>query len=128
MPETDSSVRNNKKSFGVAVKIATPILIKAMKDYNNFVYPAIFRKSDEGGYLVEFPDLHGFTEGDNLTEAFNMAGDCLLAMIDCEDIAALPKPTPLESIKVKEGDYVMLVKPCYFDINAARSVTQEEDN
>ena len=109
MPETDSSVRNNKKSFGVAVKIATPILIRAMKDYNNFVYPA---------------HLHGFTEGDNLTEAFNMAGDCLLAMIDCEDISTLPKPTPLESIKVKEGDYVMLVKPCYFDINAARSMAQ----
>ena len=87
--------------------------------HNGIVYPAIFHKAEEGGYWVEFCDPPCFTQGDDLTEAFNMAGDCLLAYVSCEDIATLPKPTPLESIKVKAGDYVMLVKPCYFDINAS---------
>ena len=65
--------------------------------YNRMVYPAIFHKAEEGGYWVEFPDLHCVTEGDTLTEAFNMAGDCLLAAIGDEDVASLPSPTPLEA-------------------------------
>ena len=83
------------------------------------VYPAIFHKAEEGGYWVEFPDLPCVTEGDDLIEAFNMAGDCLLVTIADEDPEKLPEPTPLENIKVKDGDYVLLVKPCYFDINAS---------
>lgn len=40
------------------------------------LYPAIFTPADEGGYTVMFPDLPGcITEGDNLIEAIDMAGD-----------------------------------------------------
>ena len=92
------------------------------------VYPAIFHKADEGGYWVEFPDLYCVTEGDNLTEAFNMAGDCLLAAIGDEDISSLPAPTPLESISVAKGDFAMLVKPCYFNRRESRRDIQDENN
>ena len=40
------------------------------------VYPAIFEECEEGGYTVSFPDLGGcFTEGDDITEALEMAED-----------------------------------------------------
>lgn len=40
------------------------------------LYPAIFTPAEEGGYTVMFPDLPGcITEGDNLIEAIDMAGD-----------------------------------------------------
>ena len=38
------------------------------------VYPAIFHKSIEGGYVVVFPDFdYGATEGKTLEEAIEMA-------------------------------------------------------
>lgn len=90
---------------------------------DDIVYPAIFKKSDEGGYEVSFYDLPAYTCGDDLFEAFNMAGDCLLAAVSEEE--NLPKPTPLEDIRVGEGEYVLLVKPSYFDISLHRSDMQE---
>ncbi|AYZ73416.1 type II toxin-antitoxin system HicB family antitoxin [Fusobacterium necrophorum] len=40
------------------------------------VYPAIFHKAVEGGYIVCFPDLeNGATEGETLEEAMRMAED-----------------------------------------------------
>ena len=40
------------------------------------VYPAIFHKSVEGGYVVVFPDFdYGATEGKSLEEAMEMAED-----------------------------------------------------
>ena len=40
------------------------------------VYPAIFHKSREGGYVVVFPDFdYGATEGKTLEEAIEMAED-----------------------------------------------------
>lgn len=38
------------------------------------VYPAIFHKSKEGGYVVVFPDFdYGATEGKTLEQAMEMA-------------------------------------------------------
>ena len=80
-----------------------------MKGYQ---FPAIFHLAEEGGYWVEFPDLGIFTQGDDLVEAINMAGDCLLCIVDkiTDDI----KPTPIENITLKEGEYVKLIKPKYY--------------
>ena len=40
------------------------------------VYPAIFYKAVEGGYVVMFPDLdNGATQGENLEDAMYMAQD-----------------------------------------------------
>ena len=83
-----------------------------MKDINNIEFPAIFHVAEEGGYWVEFPDLGYFTQGDDLEEAINMAGDALLCMVD--EIPKNVKPTPIEKIQVKDGDYVKLIKPKYY--------------
>lgn len=42
------------------------------------VYPAIFYAAEEGGYVVEFPDLDGIvTQGDSEAQAFEVAEDAL---------------------------------------------------
>ena len=41
-------------------------------------YPAVFHKAEEGGYWVSFPDFpECLTEGDDMAEAYEMAGDAL---------------------------------------------------
>ncbi len=43
-----------------------------------YLYPAVFTPAEEGGYLVDFPDLEGcFTDGDDLMDAMEMAKDAL---------------------------------------------------
>jgi predicted RNase H-like HicB family nuclease len=75
-------------------------------------FPAIFHVAEEGGYWVEFPDLGIFTQGDDLEEAINMAGDCLLCYAD--EIKEDTKVTPIENIVLAEGEYVKLIKPKYY--------------
>ena len=80
-----------------------------MKKYE---FPAIFHVAEEGGYWVEFPDLGIFTQGDDLEDAINMAGDCLLCIVD--EIPDNVKPTPIENITIQKGEYVKLIKPKYY--------------
>lgn len=43
-----------------------------------YLYPAVFTPAEEGGYLVDFPDLEGcYTDGNDLMEAMEMAKDAL---------------------------------------------------
>ena len=68
------------------------------------VYPAIFYYEENECYSVEIPDLPGcITQGDNLTEAMEMAQDAatgwLLTTIEEEE--EIPKPSNIEDIKVE---------------------------
>lgn len=77
-----------------------------MKD---IVYPAIFHKTEEGGFWVEFPDLpECLTEGNTVEEALNMAGDALFVWSDVNELR--PEPTDVSAIKTENGDFVTLVK------------------
>lgn len=43
-----------------------------------YLYPAVFTPAEEGGYLVEFPDLDGcYTDGNDLMDTMEMAKDAL---------------------------------------------------
>lgn len=76
----------------------------------NLIYPAIFHKTEKGGFWVEFPDLHGcLTEADNLDEAYNMAGDALYAWLNVSD-QERPEPSLVSDIKADGDDFVTLVK------------------
>jgi len=77
----------------------------------DLVYPAIFQfDKEDDSYFVYFPDWTGVTEGDTLEEAFHMACDCLLCMVDGEK--ALPSPASYEEVVKKHpNDVVLLVKP-----------------
>ena len=85
--------------------------MSAMQD---IVYPAVFHyDASQKAYLVSFPDFAGVTEGDTLEEAYHMAGDCLLCMVD--GICNLPPPSPYENVvRDYPNDIVLLVKPCYW--------------
>ena len=51
-----------------------------------FFYPALFHKAEEGGFWVSFPDIpECLTQGDDMTQAYEMAVDALgLALISRE--------------------------------------------
>ncbi len=87
-----------------------------MKD---IIYPAIFHKTEEGGYWVEFPDLPGcLTEGETLEEAYAMAGDVLFVYTDVEQ--QLNQPSDITLIKLTDkNDFVSLIKAEPFESEEA---------
>lgn len=78
-----------------------------------YIYPAIFTKEDDGGYLVEFPDLpECYTDGDSLAEAFENAEDALALMMWNLEEKKAPIATPSNpaDITPPAGAIVSLVK------------------
>ena len=74
------------------------------------VYPAVFHKAIEGGYVVEFPDLNdGATQGETLEEAIEMAQDYIGTWLYDDFIKgkAMPKATDIFEIEIKDNDYVI---------------------
>ncbi|MCR5174589.1 MAG: type II toxin-antitoxin system HicB family antitoxin [Oscillospiraceae bacterium] len=73
-------------------------------------YPVILTP-DESGYTVYIPDFDANTQGEDLTEAIEMARDAIGLMgIDMEDDKKpLPMPSDLKVIAAKVGDIVSLV-------------------
>lgn len=78
---------------------------------NKLFYPAVFHKAEEGGFWVSFPDFpECFTEGDDMTQAYEMAVEALgLAL---EDVlmskSEVPKASEAENIAVEEGFLVIV--------------------
>ena len=70
-----------------------------------YVYPAIFHLEKEGGYSVEFPDLPCSTQGEDLSDAIDMAEDALALLLYSyeEDNIDIPKPTDIRKIKSKDS-------------------------
>ena len=77
------------------------------------IYAAIFEECEEGGYSVSFPDLPGcFTEGDDLTEAMEMAQEAACGWLagEIDNGKEIPQATPREDIpKVEEGFINMIL-------------------
>ena len=73
-------------------------------------YPAIFTKLADG-YAVHVPDFPIDTQGDDLTEAIEMARDAIGIMgIDMEDDRKeLPKPSNPERMKCETGGFISMV-------------------
>ena len=68
------------------------------------VYPAIFHKSVEGGYVVVFPDFdYGATEGNSLEEAMEMAEDYIGTWLydDFVNNRKLTVPSKLNDISIE---------------------------
>lgn len=63
-------------------------------------YPAKFTPAEEGGFVVTFRDIpEAITQGDDLTEAIEMAEDVLLSSMDFyfEENRAVPLPSDLQA-------------------------------
>lgn len=77
-----------------------------------YVYPAIFTPAEEGGYLVDFPDIQGcYTDGDDIADAMLYAEDVLpftLAYYEDNHID-IPDSTPINQIKAPENGFVSMV-------------------
>lgn len=85
---------------------------------NKLFYPALFHKSEKGGFWVSFPDFpECFTDGESVSLAYEMAFDalglCITGrMADKED---LPEASSPESITLEPDSFIVLVE---FDLAA----------
>lgn len=82
---------------------------------NKLFYPAVFHKAEEGGFWVTFPDIpECFTQGDDMTQAYEMAVEAFGLAItsrleDNETIPVASKPDEIEL----EGGFLVVIE---FDI------------
>lgn len=79
------------------------------------IYPAVFYKAIEGGYVVIFPDFdNGGTEGKTIKEAMEMAQDYIGTWLYDDFIQGneLPEPTDINKIPMNllkdEKDFYIL--------------------
>ena len=57
-------------------------------------YPALFHKAEEGGFWVSFPDIpECLTQGDDVTQAYEMAVDALGLALTSREKEHQPVPT-----------------------------------
>ena len=81
-------------------------------------YPAIFHDAEEGGFWISFPDYpEGFTQGESMAHAYEMAVDVLGLCIS--DLVAAGEPLPAPSlpgdVATEEGALLVVVE---FDMEA----------
>lgn len=78
---------------------------------NKLFYPALFHKAEEGGFWVSFPDFpECFTEGDDITQAYEMAVEALgLALVSRkEEKEEIPAPTEIDKLAPEDGTLVIV--------------------
>lgn len=83
-----------------------------------YTYTAVFTPAEEGGYLVDFPDItdhsdYGcFTDGNTIVEAMDNAKDVLNLVLWTmeEDGVEIPKATPPQNMKAPEGGFISLIQ------------------
>lgn len=78
---------------------------------NKLFYPAVFHRAEEGGFWVSFPDFpECFTEGDDLTRAYEMAVEAMgLALVSRkEEGEEIPSPTEIDKVDVEEGTLAII--------------------
>lgn len=75
-----------------------------------FIYPAVFRKAEDGTYQGYFPDLECcYAKGDTLEEAVENANEAACDWISLElseEEPDLPYITDANDIPLKEGEVV----------------------
>lgn len=74
-----------------------------------FIYPAVFRKDEDGTYTGFFPDLECcYAKGDTLDDAIDSANEAAYNWIslELEEDGELPSISDESDIELKEGDIV----------------------
>ena len=87
---------------------------------NKLFYPAIFHTAEEGGFWVSFPDFpECLTEGDDMTQAYEMAVDALGLAITSREQAheEIPTASNFETISVSSGEFLTVIE---FDLLSYR--------
>ena len=58
-----------------------------------FFYPALFHKAEEGGFWISFPDIpECLTQGNDMSQAYEMAIDALGLALTCREKEQQPFP------------------------------------
>ena len=79
---------------------------------NKLFFPAIFHVAKEGGFWISFPELpECFTEGENMTHAYEMAVDALGLALTCreQEKETIPVPSLPNEIELTDG-FLMIVE------------------
>lgn len=74
-----------------------------------FIYPAVFRKKESGGYHGFFPDLECcYAEGDTLDDAIDKANEAANDWISLEiaEGGNLPPVSDAQDMDLQEGDII----------------------
>ena len=71
------------------------------------VYPVIFTQTmdSKDTYLIEIPDLGGFSEGYGLADAIHMARDLIGCKLYELDESQYPKASEIDAIDVSKGEF-----------------------
>lgn len=90
---------------------------------NEYIYPAIFSKNEDGSYSVTYPDLPGcITEGKTLKDALLMSQKALTQWIEylSDKNQEIPVASPADEIEIeKNHEFVNMV---YADLKDNRAV------
>ena len=75
------------------------------------VYPVVLSKGKSGKVLVYIPDFDSHTEGADMADALYMAQDSIGLSGICiqDDKEAIPTPSDINALKVKDGEIKTLV-------------------
>lgn len=86
-------------------------------------YPAVFHKAEEGGFWISFPDIpECLTQGEDMTEAYEMAADALgLALTSREEERQpIPAASDPSEIEPEPNSFLVVVE---FDMLAYKKRT-----
>lgn len=86
-------------------------------------YPALFHKADEGGFWISFPDVpECLTQGDDMTQAYEMAVDALGLALTCREKEQQPLPNPSDPtlISLEANSFLVVIE---FDMLAYKKRT-----
>ncbi len=86
-------------------------------------YPAIFHKAEDGGFWISFPDIpECLTEGNDMTQAYEMAVNALGLALTSREIEnePIPEPSAPSDIIVEKDSFLVVVE---FDILAYKKRT-----
>ena len=88
-----------------------------------FFYPALFHKAEEGGFWISFPDIpECLTQGDDMTQAYEMAVDALGLALTCREKEQQPFPVSSDptTITLESDSFPVVIE---FDLLAYKKRT-----
>ena len=78
-----------------------------------YIYPAIFRRNDDGSFTIVYPDLPGcISEGKTLGNAMSMAESALTQWIEylIDKNEEIPHASDIMELSVEEDEFTTLVQ------------------
>ena len=88
-----------------------------------FFYPALFHKAEEGGFWISFPDIpECLTQGNDMSQAYEMAIDALGLALTCREKEQQPLPASSDptTITLEPDSFLVVIE---FDMLAYKKRT-----